>query len=137
MGRSIYIWHCFAWQIVSNHQIIQYLVIEYINTFSLNRMYDYRSKMCKWKMYSENKILRPRQRLWRFNRWTRTMFLLLILQVRCKFNLIFRKKFNQFSLSVTDSTKICDGVRNCWDKSDENPAICLCRENTFKCGRLW
>lgn len=38
-------------------------------------------------------------------------------------------------LSVTDSSRICDGVRNCWDKSDENPALCHCLDNSFKCGK--
>lgn len=37
-------------------------------------------------------------------------------------------------LSVTDHQKICDGVRNCWDKSDENPLVCKCGPNTIKCG---
>uniref|UniRef100_A0A182QV98 Uncharacterized protein n=1 Tax=Anopheles farauti TaxID=69004 RepID=A0A182QV98_9DIPT len=37
-------------------------------------------------------------------------------------------------LRITDPGKICDGVRNCWDKSDENPRVCRCHANSFRCG---
>uniref|UniRef100_A0A182K055 Peptidase S1 domain-containing protein n=1 Tax=Anopheles christyi TaxID=43041 RepID=A0A182K055_9DIPT len=37
-------------------------------------------------------------------------------------------------LRITDPGKICDGVRNCWDKSDENPRVCRCHSTSFRCG---
>ncbi|XP_040157483.1 serine protease nudel isoform X2 [Anopheles arabiensis] len=37
-------------------------------------------------------------------------------------------------LKITDPGKICDGVRNCWDKSDENPRVCRCHSTSFRCG---
>ncbi|XP_058123209.1 serine protease nudel [Anopheles ziemanni] len=37
-------------------------------------------------------------------------------------------------LRITDPGKICDGVRNCWDKSDENPRVCRCHATSFRCG---
>uniref|UniRef100_A0A182MEN1 Peptidase S1 domain-containing protein n=1 Tax=Anopheles culicifacies TaxID=139723 RepID=A0A182MEN1_9DIPT len=37
-------------------------------------------------------------------------------------------------LKITDPGKICDGVRNCWDKSDENPRVCRCHATSFRCG---
>lgn len=37
--------------------------------------------------------------------------------------------------SSTDPSKICDGVRNCLDKEDENPNLCRCHNNRFRCGR--
>ncbi|XP_053674751.1 serine protease nudel [Anopheles nili] len=37
-------------------------------------------------------------------------------------------------LKITDPGKICDGVRNCWDKSDENPRVCRCHPSSFRCG---
>lgn len=36
---------------------------------------------------------------------------------------------------VTDPSKICDGVRNCMDKSDENDEECRCAIDKFRCGR--
>ncbi|XP_055376731.1 serine protease nudel [Condylostylus longicornis] len=36
-------------------------------------------------------------------------------------------------LQATNSSKICDGIRNCWDKSDESPAICNCSPTSYKC----
>ncbi|XP_058066271.1 serine protease nudel [Anopheles bellator] len=37
-------------------------------------------------------------------------------------------------LRITDPGKICDGVRNCYDKSDENPRVCRCHAGSFRCG---
>uniref|UniRef100_A0A182RTY0 Peptidase S1 domain-containing protein n=1 Tax=Anopheles funestus TaxID=62324 RepID=A0A182RTY0_ANOFN len=37
-------------------------------------------------------------------------------------------------LKITDPGKICDGARNCWDKSDENPRVCRCHATSFRCG---
>lgn len=39
-------------------------------------------------------------------------------------------------LRATDSSKLCDGTRHCWDRTDENPNYCGsdCAEGTFKCG---
>lgn len=42
-------------------------------------------------------------------------------------------RFYLLGNSATDSAKICDGIRNCWDKSDESPAVCHCRVDSFKC----
>nr|XP_022919420.1 serine protease nudel-like [Onthophagus taurus] len=36
-------------------------------------------------------------------------------------------------LNSTQPDKVCDGIVNCEDKSDENPAICRCTEKLFKC----
>ncbi|XP_063702432.1 serine protease nudel [Culicoides brevitarsis] len=38
-------------------------------------------------------------------------------------------------LRVTDPDKICDGIRNCLDKSDENNEECRCHPNRFRCGQ--
>jgi Low-density lipoprotein receptor domain class A len=42
-------------------------------------------------------------------------------------------------LKATDPTKICDGIRHCWDKTDENPVYCdtKCIEGmSFKCAKF-
>jgi Low-density lipoprotein receptor domain class A len=36
-------------------------------------------------------------------------------------------------LRIVDPNKICDGNRNCMDKSDEAWSICGCREGYFRC----
>ncbi|KAL9904995.1 serine protease nudel isoform 3-T6 [Glossina fuscipes fuscipes] len=36
-------------------------------------------------------------------------------------------------LRATDPAKICDGIRNCWDKSDESAALCNCTADSFQC----
>uniref|UniRef100_A0A1A9W4A8 Peptidase S1 domain-containing protein n=1 Tax=Glossina brevipalpis TaxID=37001 RepID=A0A1A9W4A8_9MUSC len=36
-------------------------------------------------------------------------------------------------LRATDPSKICDGIRNCWDKSDESAALCNCTADSFQC----
>ncbi|KAG5899669.1 hypothetical protein JTB14_015159 [Gonioctena quinquepunctata] len=36
-------------------------------------------------------------------------------------------------LELTNSSKICDGIIHCVDRSDENPKFCPCRPNTFQC----
>lgn len=37
-------------------------------------------------------------------------------------------------LALVAPHQICDGIRNCYDKSDENPDECRCGKNSFKCG---
>ncbi|XP_012280703.1 serine protease nudel [Orussus abietinus] len=39
-------------------------------------------------------------------------------------------------LKLTAPQRICDGIRNCLDKTDENPAICHCKDSSFKCGKI-
>lgn len=34
---------------------------------------------------------------------------------------------------ATDPSKICDGKRNCWDKSDESSVLCNCTADHFQC----
>ncbi|XP_059476630.1 serine protease nudel [Neocloeon triangulifer] len=36
-------------------------------------------------------------------------------------------------LKVVDPSKICDGNRNCYDKSDESWTICGCSQGSYKC----
>ncbi|XP_017840080.1 serine protease nudel [Drosophila busckii] len=36
-------------------------------------------------------------------------------------------------LQATDPGKICDGKRNCWDKSDESSVLCNCTADHFQC----
>ncbi|SPP87604.1 serine protease nudel isoform X2 [Drosophila guanche] len=36
-------------------------------------------------------------------------------------------------LQATDPAKICDGKRNCWDKSDESSVLCNCTSDHFQC----
>ncbi|KAK6628110.1 hypothetical protein RUM44_010592 [Polyplax serrata] len=36
-------------------------------------------------------------------------------------------------LRLTAPQKICNGIRNCYDKSDEDPNLCACDEDKFKC----
>lgn len=41
-------------------------------------------------------------------------------------------------LKATDPDKICDGIRHCWDRTDEDPKYCGtdCAKNiSFKCGK--
>ncbi|XP_066591634.1 serine protease nudel [Prorops nasuta] len=36
-------------------------------------------------------------------------------------------------LKLTAPERICDGVRHCYDKTDESPHTCPCRKSSFKC----
>ncbi|XP_020300166.1 serine protease nudel-like [Pseudomyrmex gracilis] len=36
-------------------------------------------------------------------------------------------------LELTSPERLCDGVRHCYDKSDESPERCNCTETSFKC----
>ncbi|XP_017777496.1 PREDICTED: serine protease nudel-like [Nicrophorus vespilloides] len=40
----------------------------------------------------------------------------------------------QAYLRLADPSKICDGARNCLDRSDEDKEICRCTAGQFKCG---
>lgn len=36
-------------------------------------------------------------------------------------------------LKLSNGSKICDGEINCYDKTDEDPNICNCTENSYYC----
>ncbi|XP_036149068.1 serine protease nudel [Monomorium pharaonis] len=36
-------------------------------------------------------------------------------------------------LKLTAPEKLCDGIRHCFDKTDESPEACQCTEDSFKC----
>nr|XP_023023966.1 serine protease nudel [Leptinotarsa decemlineata] len=36
-------------------------------------------------------------------------------------------------LELANSSKICDGIINCSDRSDEDPELCSCQTNSFRC----
>ncbi|KAB0800716.1 hypothetical protein PPYR_06455 [Photinus pyralis] len=38
-------------------------------------------------------------------------------------------------LTLANPLKVCDGVRNCLDRSDEDPEDCKCTHSNFACGR--
>lgn len=38
-------------------------------------------------------------------------------------------------LKLTKPERICDGVRHCLDKSDEDPEMCHCKDSSYKCER--
>ncbi|KAK5649545.1 hypothetical protein RI129_000574 [Pyrocoelia pectoralis] len=38
-------------------------------------------------------------------------------------------------LNLANPLKVCDGVRNCLDRSDEDPQVCKCTYSSFVCGR--
>lgn len=38
-------------------------------------------------------------------------------------------------LNLTNPEKLCDGIRNCYDRSDEDCQIHQCKSNHFRCER--
>lgn len=36
-------------------------------------------------------------------------------------------------LRLTAPERLCDGVRHCFDKTDESPDVCHCTDASFKC----
>lgn len=38
-------------------------------------------------------------------------------------------------LKLTEPERICDGVRHCLDKSDEDPKVCHCKDSSYMCKR--
>lgn len=39
-------------------------------------------------------------------------------------------------LKLSDKNKICDGEINCFDKSDENPLLCPCTNDSYVCEKF-